>query len=93
MTWWMLVVLVLAPLAAFAFAWSLGKVGDYALAHPRKSLRNSLMISGAMAVLFVVQALSHWREGSQGLGFWIAVGGTVMAAINLGLGLRELRRS
>lgn len=88
----MLLIVVAAPITAFLFAWSLGRMGDHALARPRHALRNSLVIAALMTALFVVQAIASYSD-DPGLGFWIPVAGVAAGIANVAFAARELRQT
>lgn len=93
MPWWSFPVVILAPLAVFAVAWSFGRVGDYAQSARRRGLAVSATSTMIAFAAFLVQVISYWTEGNLGLGFWITAFGALAGLVAIVAQARELRRS
>lgn len=89
---WLILIVVLAPLAVLAFMLVLGALGDRA--NRDEAYRTRMMVrSGTLlAVLAVALAVDRAREEGFGVGFWLAVAMFILAVAGIIYEIRYVRR-
>ena len=87
---WLIVIVVVAPFLMMALMMGLGALGDRANRDEGYRTRMMVRASTVQALIGAAFAVSHYREGDLGLGFWLGVSIFLLAS---GMVVYEVRQA